>query len=415
MGWHGAEHGESDPEIRVPSCYEEIGTSLLLLLLLENIIIIANAAIDLFIIITILEVRKMASQNQNHHQKNPAPTEQINRYVYEVTRRLQVKQREDIEREVRSMIDDMLQDRYPGKEATLDDVNEILFELGDPAALADQYRGEKQYLIGPAYYGIYFLILKIVLAAVTFGLLVALTVQAVVTPSELSVPFISGMIATLVNGAFGAFAWVTIIFALISHYTDPASTVKFPSASSKKSAVWSPSNLPEVPSKKTQIRKSEPIVGIVFSVLLLILFNLSPEIIGIIHTRAGGTPSMISFFDMDTFHRFLPLFNIILGISLLKELMRLFEGKHTVRLSIGIFILSAASLVATILVFTNPALWNPDFISQISTSYDIVIPTDFDLVRTWNIFCRVFIGIAIFGFAVETLSNFYKAIRYGNS
>jgi hypothetical protein len=100
----------------------------------------------------------------------------IDRYVYAVTKNLPPKQRTDIEKELRTLIDDMVEEcgepgTYEGK------VKNVLTGLGSPEKLADNYRDSKRYLIGPNYIDQYFMILKIVFAAVLIGVTVANAVE----------------------------------------------------------------------------------------------------------------------------------------------------------------------------------------------------------------------------------------------
>jgi hypothetical protein len=353
----------------------------------------------------------MSNQQSN---KNPAsPQDQIGRYVYEVTRRLPAKQRNDIEEELRSLIEDMAADRFGDREITLDDVNVVLLELGRPTELADKYREKKQSLIGPEYYDMYFLILKIVLAAVTLGLTIAFILEAVaLQPSNIPI-FLAQIIHSILSGLFQAFAWVTIIFAVISHYADPNKLARHPSNATEKNVVWNPADLPPIPVKNARIPKSESIVGIIFSVLAIILFNLFPQIIGVI-ISADTSTEIIPLFDMNAFGNFLPLFNFIFIIGLVKEVLKLFEGRYTLRLSFGLFILGIISIVITILIFSNPSLWNPQLFADIAKTFDAEMLSSVDFERIGTIAYRCFIGIVIFGFCVETITNFYKSIRYAN-
>lgn len=72
--------------------------------------------------------------------------ELIERYIYAVSRRLPVSQRADIEQELRTLIEDMIQERCHG-EVGQEQIMALLKELGDPAYLAGQYREEQKYLI----------------------------------------------------------------------------------------------------------------------------------------------------------------------------------------------------------------------------------------------------------------------------
>src|SRR5659263_187062 len=107
--------------------------------------------------------------------------ELIERYIYAVTRHLPEKQREDIAKELRGLIEDMLSQRAEAH-ASDTDIEAVLIELGEPSALASKYSGKPRYLIGPEIFETYIMVLKIVLIAIAFGMLVALTVHYAIEP-----------------------------------------------------------------------------------------------------------------------------------------------------------------------------------------------------------------------------------------
>lgn len=78
--------------------------------------------------------------------------EMVDRYIYAVIQRLPQPQREDIAEELRSLIEDMLEERVHGRGITNKDEEEVLMELGNPKHLAQKYRGGKRYLISPEYF-----------------------------------------------------------------------------------------------------------------------------------------------------------------------------------------------------------------------------------------------------------------------
>ena len=102
----------------------------------------------------------------------------IDRYVHAVVKRLPEKSRAEVERELRANIEDMLPDSY--EEA---DVHKALLSLGNPAALAEQYRETKRFLISPELYGTYIYVLKIV------SIIAALAIPVAA--------FVTGLVATL--------------------------------------------------------------------------------------------------------------------------------------------------------------------------------------------------------------------------
>lgn len=78
-------------------------------------------------------------------------------YIYEVTRRLPEKNREDIALELQSTIEDMLPVDYSEK-----DVKMVLEKLGSPVTLASGYGDRPMHLIGPRYFNVYVTLLKMI-------------------------------------------------------------------------------------------------------------------------------------------------------------------------------------------------------------------------------------------------------------
>jgi len=317
--------------------------------------------------------------------------ELIDRYVYQVVKRLPQEQREDIEKELRGLIDDMLAAR--SENPTKEDVVAVLKELGQPLELAAKYRGTGRYLIGPEYYAIYEFVLKIVLAATAFGLAVAQVVSNIVTPPEYIFAAIGMFFGSIFSGMVQAFAWVTIIFALIDRFAKG----KIP-----KGEKWNPADLPPVPEQKALIKRSEPIVGMAFAMLWIALIVSAPELFSV-YTKGLRIP----IFDLEALRNgLLPLVVLIAGLGIVKDMLRLVEGRYTVRLAIATAVLGAISLVLIIVVYGGP-IWNPDFV----TSLTAVWGENAVLIDMWRIFPKVIAGLAAFGFVVETITSFARALR----
>ncbi|MFO8191941.1 MAG: hypothetical protein R6U08_04105 [Bacillota bacterium] len=233
--------------------------------------------------------------------------ELVERYIYAVTRRLPEKQRGDIERELRSLIEDMLADRTGGDETSETDIEEVLMELGDPAEMADQYRMKKHFLIGPENFALYMLVIKIVLAAVVFGITLALAIGYVVEPPSSIWALIGGYLGSIFNAVLNAFAWVTLIFAIFE-YHDVNMAQEVNKKEEKKQ--WCPADLPKLPLADVSIKPAESIVGLVFAVLAFILINTAEHLIGIYIFSEEAATQIIPLFNHETFRSLLPLLNI---------------------------------------------------------------------------------------------------------
>lgn len=162
-------------------------------------------------------------------------TELVERYVHQVGRYLSPKERAEIEAELRSQIQDQLDDRYNGSPSQADVVS-VLVELGTPRQMAVSYSRD-QYLVGPTLYPFMMIILRhgwlLVPATVIFlNLFGALVSAPTNTIFDLLIETaVAAVQATLIFSAV-----VVLIFALIQH-----SNVDL-----KDKEAFDPLNLPEV-------------------------------------------------------------------------------------------------------------------------------------------------------------------------
>jgi hypothetical protein len=234
----------------------------------------------------------------------------INRYVTEVGKHLPRKNRLDIQAELRSTLEDMLEDRsqqtgLPADEALATD---LLQEYGAPRKVAATYQSYP-YLIGPRMYHLYTMVLKIVLFAVTLGLTIATIVS--LFSSHLTSPellqSLADFAASLVSALMAAFGNVTLVFAILERAV--------PDSEFEKEDSWTPSELTKEP-EANRVSMSEMIFSIIFTAAALIIFNFYPQIVGIWNLE---NESWIQIAGLsEAFLRYLPWINLsgILTIAL---------------------------------------------------------------------------------------------------
>lgn len=164
--------------------------------------------------------------------------ELIERYLSEVGRRLPPKNRDDILKELRSLIGDKLEERVPEGQPTRADVIEVLKAMGAPKKIAASFAGER-YLIGPGLYPRMMQILRIVLAALlvlpVLGLWEMLNTDFASIGAVLN--YALDEVAGYFSAALTAFATIVIVFAWLE-WLD----VRMPEEEEK----WDPSDLPPV-------------------------------------------------------------------------------------------------------------------------------------------------------------------------
>lgn len=349
--------------------------------------------------------------------------EMIERYIYDVVRRLPSEQREDISKELTGLIDDMLEERADNGKTEHENAEDVLKELGAPYALAGKYRGDKKYLIGPEYFEQYWFVLKIVLIAVTVGMVIAAVVQGAAwvleTPGMTQATIFGnaasgvGMaVANVIMGLVQGFAWVTIIFAIIERCSVKVNIKE------AVSEAWKPQDLKDkpVPTEKAILKKGDSIAGIVFTVAVIILFNLLPFLMGFWIAGPDGVVHSIPIFNLETLKAVLPLLNVCFALGILREALRVAAGRHTVWLGAATTVLNLVALVLSCMVFFNPAIWNMDVINQAAAINPEFFSVGLDQLNMFfGYFARFFGCILIFAFVLDSATSLYKGIRYGRA
>jgi hypothetical protein len=234
----------------------------------------------------------------------------IDRYVTEVGKHLPRKNRLDIEAELRSTLEDMLEDRsqQAGRPADEALATDLLQEYGAPRKVAATYQTHP-YMIGPRMFHIYTLVLKIVLFAVTLGLTIATVVSLI--GSNMASPEILKALgefaASLVSALVAAFGNVTLVFAILERV--------LPASEFEQEETWTPSELTKEPDPG-QVKTGDMIASIVFTAAALMVFNFYPQIVGIWNIENGNWNQIAGL--SEAFFRYLPWINLsgILTIAL---------------------------------------------------------------------------------------------------
>jgi hypothetical protein len=195
----------------------------------------------------------------------------LDRYLQAVKFFLPRKQQDDIVRELSENLIARMEDREEELGRPLDEAEQaaILREHGHPMLVAGRYR-ERQHLIGPTFFPLYVLALKMGLGVA----LLVTTVLAVVTAALHGDPFrrlLEAMLAYPGRGLM-VFAWTTVGFAVLDFATTQVRFV----------GDWDPRKLPKVVSEEQQIPRLKTLCELTFVLLAigwLLLLPRSPFLI----------------------------------------------------------------------------------------------------------------------------------------
>jgi len=326
----------------------------------------------------------------------------IDRYVYAVVKRLPESTRQDVERELRANIQDMLPDNHDET-----DVQAALTKLGNPYRLAEEYRETKRYLIGPGVYDSYISVLRLVISIVVpvvaglslLGAFLETSSAADLVPNLVSIVW--KVIATGVEGGVQAALWVTVVFVLLERGGMGTGELPF---SQKK---WTLDDLPPVPKYITrQIPRHEAILAILGTVLGTGVFTLMPQIIGWYEQQNGRLVLVASLFDTAVLRSYLPGILLVAATGLFVAGLKLAQGHWSLPLAVSNAVHNTLVCILLLAASSNQRLISSVFLSKAQVAVGLEAAK---LSAVWARVVWVFVAVAVVAALVDTVSGFYKS------
>ena len=273
----------------------------------------------------------------------------LDKYVAEVGKHLPRKNRTDIEAEIRSTLEDMLEERSQGQAVDDEMVKALLKEYGSPKKVASTYK-PKQYLISPRMFPIFELVTRIVLtvlfAVSLIGLGVGLAKTGLSGADVLSQ--VGGWAAGLFSSLMAALGNIVLVFAIIER-TQAVNEFE------KEFDDWDPTEL-EVEPDPAQVKRGELIVTIVFTVLGLVVLNLYPDLIAI-HMNTNGTWTSTPIFT-EAFFNFLPWINVMGLAQICFSVFMLAQDAWKPFTRILGLLVDVAGAALTVVILTTPGVFS---------------------------------------------------------
>jgi hypothetical protein len=275
----------------------------------------------------------------------------IDNYIAEVGKHLPRRNRADIEAEIRSTLEDMLEERKQAQ-GVMDDaaIIALLKEYGAPRKVAESYVGPR-YLIGPRMYPLFEMVTRIV-AAVLFGVMLLVLVIGLIGSNLSGSEFlktIGNSILGLLNGLIIAFGNIVLVFAILERVL-PKTDFE------KEMEDWDPAELAsESESDSEVIGPGEQIVGTFFLILILIAFNLYPEWIGVGFFDEGKWVIIAPLLS-EAFSRYLPWINILIVLHIGFNVHLLRHGSWNIASRIANIVLELAGLALAVIMLLGPSL-----------------------------------------------------------
>jgi hypothetical protein len=347
-------------------------------------------------------------------------TNLIDAYISEVGQRLPRKTRADIEAELRSILQDILEERSQKSGRPVDEemTLEVLKEYGAPEKVAATYQGER-YLIGPRLYPIFMLVLKIVL--IVTGVLAAIGLGIALSNSggnlEKAFETIFKAIAEFGSSIMTALGNIVLIFAIIEWALfRTGEKVEVKGLPVEKE--WDPRTLGRV-STPNQVKMGETIVEIVGCFAAIVIFNFYPQIIGFTPSLNGVIESgngVIGFGNViflpllsEAFFAFVPYMTLIWVLTILLDIVLLRMGYWNAWTRLLLIGLKISNIVIAFLLLGVPSLLAVTSASLTTTLGDAEVARI--LMNLLSQIVRVALWLTIFGSVVDIIRAISRIVR----
>ena len=321
-------------------------------------------------------------------------------YVREVGQRLPEKMRDDVQNEIRSMIEDTLEDRSQsaGRPADEEMLLDVLRKLGPPEKMAASYLPPR-YVIGPELYPTFVTVLRIVLTVIIIlgavGLGLSLGAGEYLTAEAYEA--IGSAAGELMGSIVSAIGSVMLVFWIIQ-VLNPNIRISHDE--------WDPRKLKPIVDED-RIKIAEPVAGIIFNTLILMVLYLYPEWLGII-SFSGGEVVRAPLFT-GAFFSYLPWFTLVLVLEVVKDSLLIGSARWTPVarwMAIGG---AALTVVVGIMLLTGPAILalDPAAINRLGWG-SITAGTAERISEALNQAARIGIGIIIAFQFIEIGKQLYR-------
>lgn len=320
----------------------------------------------------------------------------IERYIYDVTKRLEESKRKDIEDELRGNILDML-----GDDISEANTIKILKQLGRPDVLALEYKEKKRYVISPRLYDDYIKVLKIVLIVFVSISIVSAVVSGIL--EQTGIKILSTILTEITGDLFGsiffAFAIVTVIFWSLDY--------------NQKTDEFDPTKLAKVPENKDlKSERTDAIVEVILTVvfggffLWFILANYS-DINIILDDNINFIYNGHILKTTESLWIAL-ICGVGMLIGLAGSIYRIIYRRFTIKSGLVFSILEVASLIAFTVYLLSVSPFEPAFVNAISVASEKSVDT---LNLYADRFIRGGLAIAWFGTLIELITRWYKLTK----
>ena len=279
----------------------------------------------------------------------------IDQYIYAIGQKLPMRGREDVKKELKSLLLDEIESKY-GDSPTNDQLSEAISTFGTPGTIAKRYSGDRL-VIGYGFTDLYFMIFKILIFAMTVAFFTIFMVT-LFTENLTGMAILKGLgqwVLNVFNTSLSGIGMLTIIFVIITRFV-------------KESQVdlednWTPKELKGIPLGEEIESKIESFVSIFFILAFIIFINFFPHLISSAENSFEKSGILLaSKIDLDRFTVYAILMTLVWIAELVYHLLILKIAIKTKALKLFNLVTNLCSIIILLFMVTDKNLFirNPE-------------------------------------------------------
>lgn len=310
----------------------------------------------------------------------------IKDYLYAVGKYLPPSQRAEVLKDIEANIYDYLEENYGSKEYSENEIEVALLFLGNPKKVAEGYLDRPRCLIGPPYFDIYYLVVKLAV----FGVAIGIGVSLIISFNDFGkLPeFMLKLLAGIWQAGVSIVGTVTIIFAALYRFA--------PEKENFKDEKWSTKDLEKAPDESEKVKLTDLILESAFAIIFLVIINFD------LLSGLRSTEIDVVWLNDAVFSKYLIWINLVLVGTLLLNLYLLIRRRWQVITRLISILLDMAGIwIFGVLAF-NPGIWDFSDVTNITPEAAEGISTGL------GIGLRIGFGAIV----VITAFEIYKHIRF---
>ena len=334
----------------------------------------------------------------------------LERYLLAVERRLPLHGRKDIVAEIRSNLMDTLEDQY-APEAVLDEkqLEQELRRLGSPHSVAAGYR-QSDALIDPRFNPIFRFFVTFIAPIVAGAVFLAGIISFALSKGENPFWGIWELFGNAWGAAVGLIGTVALILVLITWLFPQLGKGKDLDFMKEKNEEWSISDLPERVNETDKVHPWEPIVGIFFGIVGLLIFTVFFEDVAGIWWRVDERWNMVPLFTT-VFMAFIPWIAINIGLDLCRNALILYQRKQTILTRLFEIVIQVSELALVAAMLKAGQLIALDKALALERGFPLAaieglqVVFDMNLVHWFLVFLIVVISLSLIGNIVRLIKS----------